>query len=65
MPKMKSHSGTAKRVKLTAKGKVRYKKAGKSHLLTHKTRTRKRHARRPGILTSTEEKTIKRLLPYG
>lgn len=65
MPKMKSHSGIAKRVKITGRGKVRYKKAGKSHLLTHKTRSRKRHARRPGLLTTTEAKMVKRLLPYG
>ena len=33
---LKSHSGLSKRVKITKKGKVIHKKAGKSHLLTNK-----------------------------
>lgn len=65
MPKMKSHSGMSKRVKITGTGKIRYKKSGKSHLLTHKTRARKRKLRNSGILSKTEEATIKRLLPYS
>lgn len=65
MPKMKSHSGMSKRVKITGTGKIRYKKAGKSHLLTHKTRARKRKLRNSGILAKTEEVAIKRLLPYS
>jgi large subunit ribosomal protein L35 len=32
MPKMKSHKGLLKRVKITAKGKVKFRKSGTSHL---------------------------------
>ncbi|HEY5648450.1 MAG TPA: 50S ribosomal protein L35 [Nitrospiria bacterium] len=65
MPKLKSHSGISKRVKITGKGKVSYKKPGKSHLLTHKTRARKRQLRRSGIMTKAESTVVKRLLPYS
>ena len=36
MPKMKSHSGTKKRFKVTVSGKVTARKAGKRHLNEHK-----------------------------
>ena len=36
MPKVKTHKGLAKRVKVSANGKVRRKKAGKGHLMSHK-----------------------------
>lgn len=65
MPKMKSHRGAAKRFKLTAKGKVVYKRAGHSHLLEGKSAKRKRPARRPGLLDQTDLGRIGRLLPYG
>ena len=41
MPKMKTHRGTAKRIKVTGKGKYVAKHSGKSHILTKKTRKRK------------------------
>ncbi len=65
MPKMKSHRGVAKRFRLTGTGKIRHKKSGRSHLLTHKTRSRKRQLRRPGILSKTDQQAVKRLLPYA
>ncbi|MDR1244108.1 MAG: 50S ribosomal protein L35, partial [Endomicrobium sp.] len=34
MPKIKTHSGSKKRFKVTGKGKVKYKKPGQRHLLT-------------------------------
>jgi large subunit ribosomal protein L35 len=36
MPKNKTHSGTAKRVKLSATGKLLRQRAGKRHLLEKK-----------------------------
>jgi len=41
MPKMKTHRSAAKRYKLTATGKVLRQKAGKGHLLAHKSPARK------------------------
>ncbi|MEE9221665.1 MAG: 50S ribosomal protein L35, partial [candidate division NC10 bacterium] len=45
MPKLKTHRGAAKRLKVTGSGKIRRRKAGKSHLLTGKGRRRLRRLR--------------------
>jgi large subunit ribosomal protein L35 len=63
MPKMKSHKGARKRFKLTGTGKVKRRRAFKSHILTKKTSKRKRRLRRGAIITVRgEAKNIKRLL---
>jgi len=62
MPKQKTHRGAAKRFKVTATGKVKIRKGGKSHLLTSKSKKRKRRLRKPDILEGKEAKNIKRLL---
>jgi large subunit ribosomal protein L35 len=62
MPKMKSHSAAQKRFKVTGSGKVKRKKAGKSHILTKKTTKRKRHLRKDTLVDDADEKRIKRLL---
>lgn len=65
MPKLKSHSGSKKRFKITARGKVRHKRAGARHLLQGMSASRSRGLRRPDIVTGVQAKVIKRLLPYG
>ena len=65
MPKMKSNSGAKKRFRFTAKGKVVHAKSNKSHILTKKTRKRKRRLKRRTVMRKTDEKAIRRLLPYG
>ena len=62
MPKVKTNKAAAKRFKVTAKGKLKYHKAGSGHLLGDKSRKRKRNLRSPGILSPAENKRIKRLL---
>jgi large subunit ribosomal protein L35 len=62
MPKAKTNKAAAKRVKVTANGKLKYSKAGSGHLLGGKTRKRKRNLRSAGILSPAENKRIKRLL---
>ena len=42
MPKMETHRGTAKRVKVTGTGKYVVKHSGTSHILTKKTRKKKK-----------------------
>jgi large subunit ribosomal protein L35 len=64
MPKMKSNSGAKKRFRLTGKGKVKFKRAYHSHILTSKTTKKKRKQRRPAILSEADVKQVKRLLPY-
>ena len=65
MPKLKSNRGAAKRFKISGTGKVRYYKAGKSHILTKKSPKRKRHLRKPETVDGTNMKAIRRLLPYS
>ena len=64
MPKIKTHRGAAKRFSLTGTGKVKRGKAYASHILTTKTKKRKRNLRKSAILDHTNEKAIKKLLPY-
>lgn len=42
MPKMKTHSGTKDRIRVTKKGKAMRGNAGKNHLLQKKSTARKR-----------------------
>ena len=66
MPKMKTKKSAAKRYSFTGTGKVKYKKQNLRHILTHKSRKRKRNLRHSGILSSDNTAVIKnRLLPYG
>lgn len=59
MPKMKSNSGAAKSFKKTASGKLKRKKAYKSHILSSKTRKRKRNLRHATLVSESEEKRVK------
>jgi len=64
MPKIKTHRGAAKRFSLTGTGKVKRSKAFASHILTTKTTKRKRNLRKSTVMDKTNEKAIKKLLPY-
>jgi large subunit ribosomal protein L35 len=52
MPKQKTHKGLAKRVKVTANGKIKLHKAGASHLMSVKNAKRRRRIRRTGTVAS-------------
>ncbi len=65
MPKIKTNRAAAKRFRVTASGKIRAKHAYARHILTKKTRKRKRKLRRPLILEGPEVKKIKVLIPYA
>lgn len=64
MPKMKTHSGSKKRFKVTASGKVKRAQAFKKHILTKKTTKRKRNLRKMVIASPANEATIKQMIPY-
>ena len=67
MPKMKTHSGTKKRItKITKHGKIKRAHAYKSHLLNGhgKTTKRKRALRAAAYVDKTNAANIKVLLPY-
>lgn len=62
MPKMKTHSGAKKRYKVTASGKIMRGQAGKSHLLTGKSKKRKLRLTHQTQVHESDEKRVKRLL---
>ena len=64
MPKMKTHRGAAKRFRKTGTGKLKRAHAFRSHILTKKSPKTKRKLRKAGYLNSTQEKIMKKLLPY-
>lgn len=63
MPKMKTNSGAKKRFKLTGSGKIKRKKAYKSHILTKKSSKRKRNLGKSTLVHEADEKSMKKLLP--
>lgn len=62
MPKMKTHKGTRKRFRLTAKGKVKHRSAGTSHLAVRMSQKRKRKLRGTSVLDAAEADRIRRAL---
>ena len=62
MPKLKTHKGTAKRVKLTKTGKITRQRASGGHMLAKKSKSRKRAINTTGIVTGAMAKNIKRAL---
>ena len=63
MPKQKTNRSAAKRLKRTGTGKLRRKKAFKSHILTKKTRKRKRQLRKGTLVSKADEGRMNRLVP--
>ncbi|NIR48914.1 50S ribosomal protein L35 [candidate division KSB1 bacterium] len=62
MPKMKSKRGAMKRFKVTGSGKIKRHKAYKSHILTKKTRKRKRDLRTATTVHPTDKKRVKKMI---
>ncbi len=63
--KLKGHRGAAKRFRITKKGKILMRRAGKRHLLTDKSRRRKRNLRDVVSVHPAEKAALRRLLPFG
>jgi len=64
MPKIKTSRAAAKRYNVTAGGKIKIKKSHARHILTKKSRKRKRRLREAGYLSGANVRTVKRLVPY-
>jgi large subunit ribosomal protein L35 len=62
MPKLKTHKGIKKRMKLTGGGKILRSRANKGHLLSSKSNVRKRRLRRSATVCKTQVKTYTRLI---
>ncbi|CAM2868229.1 50S ribosomal protein L35 [Vibrio sp. UCD-FRSSP16_10] len=64
MPKMKNNKGATKRFKKTAGG-IKFKHAGKRHILTKRTTKNKRQLRPNAILPKCEVARVLRMMPYA
>jgi large subunit ribosomal protein L35 len=62
MPKMKTHKGTKKRFRLTAKGKAKHRPAGTSHLASRMSQKRKRKLRGSHVVDEVESAKIRIVL---
>ncbi|HMM61961.1 MAG TPA: 50S ribosomal protein L35 [Candidatus Saccharibacteria bacterium] len=62
MPKMKTHKGTAKRIKITSTGKLTRRRAFGSHMLAKKSKSRKRNIKTGATVTGAMAKNVKRAL---
>ena len=64
MPKIKTNRAAAKRFKKTGTGKLKRMKAYKSHILTKKSKKRKRNLVKTAMVDSADAKNIKKMLNY-
>jgi large subunit ribosomal protein L35 len=62
MPKLKSHKGLTKRIKVTASGKVKFKKAFSGHLMSHKNGKKCRHLQLKSLATSADISRLSAML---
>ena len=62
MPKMKTHKTTAKRFKITGRGKLRRRKARATHLRRRKSKRSKRELRQDVPVSAADQKRVRRLL---
>ncbi|MBD2243977.1 MULTISPECIES: 50S ribosomal protein L35 [unclassified Nostoc] len=64
MPKLKTRKAAAKRFRATGTGKIVRRKAGKSHLLEHKSSDKKRSMRQSALVHERDELNVHLMLPY-
>ncbi len=65
MPKLKTHSGAAKRIKVTKNKKFKYSKARRRHLLESKSPGKSRSMRKSTYIHPSDVEKVKALLPYA
>jgi large subunit ribosomal protein L35 len=64
MPKLKTHKGASKRFKKTGTGKIVRGHANARHILTSKTRSRKRRLRKLVVADKVDQPKLRSMLPY-
>ena len=62
MPKLKTHKGTAKRVKITRTGKIVRERAFGNHILAKKSKARKRNMKTSAVISGKIKKNVKTAL---
>jgi len=65
MPKMKTKSGAAKRFRVLGGGGVKRARSHLRHILTKKSTKRKRHLRGTTVVSPSDQRAIKAMLPYA
>ena len=65
MPKMKTNSSAKKRFKVTGSGKIMRRKANKNHILTKKTKKRKRALGQDSEIFKGDLPRVKKMLGIG
>jgi large subunit ribosomal protein L35 len=65
MPKMKTRRAAAKRFSVTGSGKFRRRRQNLRHILTKKNAKRTMRLGQGALVDKTNEKAVKRMLPYG
>lgn len=61
---MKTNSGARKRFIISAAGKIKRRKAYRSHILTSKTTKRKRQLRKSTLVSEPDRERVEMMLPY-
>ncbi|MGC9524687.1 MAG: 50S ribosomal protein L35 [Limnospira sp.] len=64
MPKLKTRKSAARRFKVTGSGKLARRKAFKSHLLQHKSSTRKRRLSKMELVNERDAENVRLMMPY-
>jgi large subunit ribosomal protein L35 len=64
MPKLKTHKGAAKRFKKTGTGKIVRNHAFARHILTSKSRSRKRKLVQGVVVDAADHAKLELMLPY-
>jgi len=62
MPKIKTHKGTAKRIKITRTGKLKRRRSFQGHNLEKKSAIRKQGFHKMRDVSSADQKNVRRLL---
>lgn len=64
MPKIKTRRSAAKRFTITGTGKIKRRRKNLRHILTKKSAKRKRRLGQGTLVDKTNEKAVKRQMPY-
>ena len=62
MPKLKSNRSAVKRFARTASGRYKHRRTNRNHILTKKSKERKRHLRANGIVDKSDNNSVARML---
>jgi large subunit ribosomal protein L35 len=63
--KLKTKKAAAKRFSFTATGKVKFRRAGRRHILSKKSNSKMLGIRKDGIMSDGDAQHIRKCMPYG